>query len=65
MIVFDIQVWNSFAHTGVLFKQKTLNFWRCDNPIPLGIIVNGVSILFKLGNGEKVRNTFLIDPESP
>ena len=65
VIVLDIQVWNSLAHTSVLFFFKSLTFWCCYNPISLGILVNGVSILFKLGNGEKVRNTLLIEPEIP
>ena len=65
MIVSETQVWHFLAHTSVLLKQKTLIFWRCENPIPLGIVVNGVSILFKLGNGEKVSNTLLVEPEIP
>ena len=65
MVLTNIQVWHPFAHTGVRFEQKTLTCRRCDNPLTLGVVVNGVPILLKLRDGEKVRNVVLIEPEAP
>ena len=64
VILTDIEVRHSCAHTGVRFEQKTLTCGRRHNPITLGAVVNGVSILLKLRDGEKVRNSLLVKPET-
>ena len=61
----NIQVWHYLTHTDIFLEQKSLKFWRGDNPIAVGVVVNEVYILTKLRNGKQVCNTLLIETEVP
>ena len=50
------------TETGVLPKHNLLYLWRVDYPLPVGVGDDAEAILLKLGDGEKVCNPALVDP---
>ena len=65
VVTTNIQVWNSLSHSDIFLEQNSRTFWRGDNPITVGVVVNNISILLKLRNGKQVRNNLLIESEVP
>ena len=50
------------AETGVLQEHHLLSLWRMDYPLRDGASSDAEAILFNLGNGEKVCNPALVNP---
>ena len=65
VVTMNIQVCHSLAHTKIFLEKMSLTFWRGDNPISAGVVVNDLSIFLQLRNVKQVRNTLPIDTELP